>query len=129
MDALVSVAEAAAASLLAASVCWLWEVEEDGLMHLEGIMAVQAGRGASLEVVQGQHVVERCLLVIEQVQAAGVGYPVLAFVAPHLGEAGVEEGAPWVRGIAAVLDRQDEGRLRLAPETPRWEYGVQLCLA
>lgn len=59
---LVSVAEAAAALLLAASACWLWEVEEDALLHLEGIMAVLAGRGASLEVVQGQHVVEICLV-------------------------------------------------------------------
>ncbi len=55
---LVSVAEVAAALLLTASEYWLWEVEVDALLHLEGTAVVQAGQEASLEVVQGQHVVE-----------------------------------------------------------------------
>lgn len=53
---LVSVAEVAAALLLTASEYWLWEVEVDALLHLEGTAVVQAGQEASLEVVQDQHV-------------------------------------------------------------------------
>lgn len=50
--------EVAAALLLTASECWFWEVEVDALVHLEGTVVVRAGQEASLEVVQGQHVVE-----------------------------------------------------------------------
>lgn len=49
-DALVSVAEAAAALLLTASEYWFWEVEGDALLHLEGTAVVQAGQEASLGV-------------------------------------------------------------------------------
>lgn len=55
---LVSVVEVAAALLPTASEYWIWEVEVDALLHLEGTMVVQAGQEASLGVVQGQHVVE-----------------------------------------------------------------------
>lgn len=55
---MVSVAEAAAALLLTASEYLLWEVEVDALLHLEGTAVVQAGQEASLEVVQGQRVME-----------------------------------------------------------------------
>ena len=55
---MVSVAEAAAALLLTASEYLIWEVEVDALLHLEGTSVVLAGLGASLEVVQGQRVVE-----------------------------------------------------------------------
>lgn len=55
---LVSVAEVAAALLAIAFEYWLEEVEVDALLHLEGTAVVQAGKEASLEVEQGQHVLE-----------------------------------------------------------------------
>lgn len=83
LDVFVSVAEVAAALLLTASEYLLWEVEVDALLHLEGTAVVQAGQGASLEVVQGRRVVEIYLLAKEQVQVAGAGCPVPACVEPH----------------------------------------------
>lgn len=55
---LVSVAGVAAALLLTAYGYCLWEVELDVLLHWEGTVVVQARQVASLEVVQGQHVME-----------------------------------------------------------------------
>lgn len=83
LDALVSVAEVAAALLLMASECWLWEVEVDALLRLEGKAVVPARQEASLEVVQGQHEEGKYLLAQEQVQVAGAGYLEPAFVVPH----------------------------------------------
>lgn len=73
---MVSVAEAAAALRLTASEYWLWEVEVDALLHLEGTAVVQAGQEASLEVVQGQHVMEIYLVsTIKDFKVGGLEKP------------------------------------------------------
>lgn len=126
LGAFVSAAEAAAASLPAAFDCWLWEVEVDALLHLEGTAAVRGGPEANSEAVQGRRAVEIYLLAQGQVQAVGVGYLVPAFVEPHWGGAGEEEeDAPWVRGIAAVRGRWGEGKMRMVLEVPWWACDVQ----
>lgn len=99
----VAAAGVVAALLLAASECWLGEVEEDALLHQEGTEADQEGQEANLGVVQGQHVVEIYLLGAGQVPVAAVGYPVPAFAAQHSDAAVEVGGAPWEHGRAAVL--------------------------